>query len=70
MIQKAGVAMGEISFLVQGCFGLFNPLADKDPRKPMPPFLMIGSGKTYGDYQLLFDLYPKMDFKTYNPGET
>ena len=31
----------------------------------MPPFAIIASGKTYGDYQILFDLQTNFDFKTY-----
>ena len=52
-------------FCVAGGFGLFHKLARDDPRRPIPPFALIKSGKTYGDYQILFDLYPNFDFKTY-----
>ena len=65
MIHRNGVKMNELFFTMQGGFGLYNKLKS-DPRRPMPPFIVMGSHTTYGDYQLLFDLYPNMDFKTYN----
>ena len=33
----------------------------------MPPFMALPPGKTFGDYQILFDLFPNFDFKTYVP---
>ena len=57
--------MDELFFILEGGFGLHNPLKN-DPRRPLPPFIVMGSNITYGDYQILFDLYPNMDFKTYN----
>ena len=57
--------MQDLFFCVRGGFGLQNTLARIDPRRPMPPFAILASGKTYGDYQILFDLQTNFDFKTY-----
>ena len=65
MVHKNGIKMSDLFFCVAGGFGLFHKLARSDPRRPIPPFCLIRSGKTYGDYQILFDLYPNFDFKTY-----
>ena len=35
----------------------------------MPPFMLINTGKSVGDYQILFDLKPLFDFKTYSSEE-
>ena len=65
MVHRHGVKMRELFFCVRGGFGLYNKYCQADPRRPVPPFAVIASVKTHGDYQLLFDLYPNMDFKTY-----
>ena len=64
MVNRHGIKMSEMFFVVQGGFGLYNTVKN-DPRVSILPVVVIGSHKTYGDYQLLFDLYPNMDFKTY-----
>ena len=65
MVHKNGIKVQDLFFCVRGGFGLFHKLAREDPRRPLPPFALIASGKTYGDYQILFDLYPNFDFRTY-----
>ena len=56
--------MTEMFFVVSGGFALYNPNFN-DPRWPLPAFCVIPYGRTYGDYQILFDLYPNFDFRTY-----
>ena len=65
MVHRNGIKMNELFFIMQGGFGLCNKLANDNPKNLMPPFIVMGRHTTYGDYQLLFDLYPNMDFKTY-----
>ena len=67
MVHRHGVKMDEMFFMVQGGFGLSAKYANRDPRYPMPPATVMRRHTTYGDYQILFNLFPNMDLKTYNP---
>ena len=64
MIRKHGVKIDELFFVMQGSFGLYTKYAFRDLRYSLPPFCMMRRHTTYGDYQILFDLYPNMDLKT------
>ena len=58
--------MGYFFFITQGLFALTNKIKI-NPSKPYRPFLLLPRHTVYGDYQILFDLYPNCDFRTYVP---
>ena len=64
MIFENGVKMTELCFITAGTFGLYNK-KQRNPTDPLPPFVVLPRHRVYGDYQILYDLYPTMDFRTY-----
>ena len=64
MIVSNGIKMTELYFVQEGCFGLYNK-KQKNPTDPLPPFIILPKFSIYGDYQILHDLYPTIDMRTY-----
>ena len=65
-IAKSTLPMNYFFFITQGLFALTNKIKI-NPSKPYRPFLILPRNTVYGDYQILFDLYPNCDFRTYVP---
>ena len=57
--------MTELCFITEGVFGLYNK-KKRNPTDPLPPFVVLPRYSIYGDYQILHDLYPTMDLRTYS----
>ena len=64
MIVSNGIKMTELYFVMDGCFGLYNK-RQKNPTDPLPPFIVLPRYSIYGDFQILHDLYPTIDMRTY-----
>ena len=64
MVHQKGLKMQELFFITKGVFGLYNHIKERQVTQ-LPPFIVLSSCSVFGDYQILFDLYPNMDFKTY-----
>lgn len=56
--------MTELCFITAGTFGLYNK-RQRNPTDPLPPFVVLPRYTVYGDFQIMYDLYPTMDFRTY-----
>ena len=64
MVVPNAIKMTELYFVTDGCFGLYNK-KQKNPTDPLPPFIVLPKYSIYGDYQILHDLYPTIDMRTY-----
>ena len=54
--------MLEIFFTMEGSFGLYHPtLKIKGKYAMEQPAILMPRYSVYGEYQLLFDLYPRME---------
>jgi len=63
--------MIELFFIIEGTFGLYHPtLKGKGKHEVEQPAILMPRHGVFGDYQLLFDLYPRMEFCPYVPGRT
>ena len=64
MICQNGIKMTELYFICEGTFGLYSCKKINRTRH-LPPFAVIPKNRVYGDYQILYDVLPNFDFKTY-----
>ena len=64
MICQSGIKMTELYFVCEGTFGLYNSHHSKATQR-LPPFMVLPKYRIYGDYQILHDLLPNVDFRTY-----
>ena len=64
MLYPHSNKMSDLLFITQGIFALTNK-EKVNPTKPYRPFLLLPRNTIYGDYQILFDLYLNIDFRTY-----
>ena len=63
--------MVEIYFTMEGSFGCYHPtLKIKGKHEIEEPAILMPRHGVFGDYQLLFDLYPRMEFCPFVPGRT
>lgn len=63
--------MMEIFFTMEGSFGLYHPtLKIKGKHEIEQPAILMPRHAVFGDYQLLFDLYPRMEFCPFVAGNT
>ena len=61
----------QIYFTMEGAFSLFHPkLKIKGKPEIEEPAVLMPRHAVFGDYQLLFDLYPRMEFCPYRVGRT
>ena len=64
--------MMELFFTVEGSFALYHPNRENKGqlyKNEQPPIVMARHA-VFGDYQLPFDLYPKVDFCPYVPSKS
>ena len=60
--------MTELYFICEGTFGLYNPKLKrkiKNKTERLPAFVVLPKYRIYGDYQILHDVFPTIDFGTY-----
>lgn len=65
--------MSQIYFVIEGAFGLYHPtlkVKGNFGKKDVEPAVLMPRHTVYGDYQLLFDLYPLMDLCPFLPSST
>ena len=67
-LEKPQYKMNQIYFIIEGSFAVYNPSAK---RKGMiennVPFTIFKRHYVFGDYQLVFDLFPMCEFSPYVP---
>ena len=60
--------MEHVFFTLEGAFGLYHPTLKIKGRATIDqPAVALSRYTVYGDYQLLFDLYPRMEFCPFTP---
>ena len=58
--------MTQMYFIIGGGFGLYNPaVKEKGTHTNNNPFVIMKRHSIFGDYQLMFDLYPMMQFSPF-----
>ena len=68
-LVKPQYKMVEIYFTMEGSFGCYHPtLKVKGKHEIEEPAILMPRHAVFGDYQLLFDLYPRMEFCPFVPG--
>ena len=71
-LVEAQYKVMEIYFTLEGAFGIFNPKLKPwkgQPQADEQPAVLLPRHTVFGDYQLLFDLYPRMEFCPFSPGQ-
>ena len=69
-LVKPQYKMTEIYFTIEGSFALYHPnLKIKGQHEIQQPAVLMPRHAVYGDYQLLFDLYPRMEFCPFVPNQ-
>ena len=63
--------MMEMFFTMEGSFALYHPtLKIKGEQENSQPAVVMPRHAVFGDYQLLFDLYPRMEFCPFVPNKS
>lgn len=67
-LVRADYKMDQIYFTIEGGFALYHPtLKVKGKHSIDEPAVVLSRYTVFGDYQLLFDLYPRMEFCPFVP---
>ena len=56
--------MTELYFICEGIFGLYS-CKFKQKTHCLPAFVVLPKYRIFGDYQILYDVFPTFDFGTY-----